>query len=49
MKVRAMICCVLSSSSATPITESKVEALTISVDELTQVGRICRNAWGSST
>ena len=44
MKVRAITCWVLSSNSATPITESKVEALTISVEELTQVGRIWRSA-----
>ena len=40
---------VFSSSSPTPITESSVEALTISVAVLTQIGMTWRSACGSST
>lgn len=49
MKLREMISCVRSSSSATPMTDSKVDALTISAAVLTQAGRHWRSACGHST
>ena len=47
MKLREMISCVRSSSSATPMTDSRVDALTISAAVLTQAGRHWRSACGT--
>jgi hypothetical protein len=47
--VREITCWVASSSSTTPITDSSVEALTISTAVLTQGGRMRRVAWGRTT
>ena len=48
MKLREMISCVRSSSSATPMTDNRVDALTISAAVLTQAGRHWRSACGST-